>query len=121
MTRPHRNESDRRIVVNGHEHIKDLIIRPDRVVGNRWRRDGRIGSYVTTLGRSGNSTTGHDDRGAPHRPSRASLRRLRPRPYRRRVTSRRSGSRGQVTPRGARAHRLDVGRHEDLDSATITR
>jgi hypothetical protein len=34
MTRPHRNESDRRTVVNGHEHIKDLIIRPDRVVGN---------------------------------------------------------------------------------------
>jgi hypothetical protein len=29
-----------RIVVNGHEHTKDLIILPDRVVGNWWRRDG---------------------------------------------------------------------------------
>ena len=29
-----------RIVVNGNEHTRDLIILPDRVVGNWWRRDG---------------------------------------------------------------------------------
>ena len=29
-----------RIVVNGNEHSRDLIILPDRVVGNWWRRDG---------------------------------------------------------------------------------
>jgi hypothetical protein len=29
-----------RIVVNGSEHTRDLIILPDRVVGNWWRRDG---------------------------------------------------------------------------------
>ena len=29
-----------RIVVNGNEHTRDLIILPDRVVDNWWRRDG---------------------------------------------------------------------------------
>jgi hypothetical protein len=30
-----------RIVVNGNEHTRDLIILPDRIVGDWWRRDGR--------------------------------------------------------------------------------
>jgi hypothetical protein len=29
-----------RIVVDGTEHTRDVIILPDRVVGNWWRRDG---------------------------------------------------------------------------------
>jgi hypothetical protein len=29
-----------RIVVDGREHSRDLIVLPDRVVGNWWRRDG---------------------------------------------------------------------------------
>ena len=29
-----------RVVVDGEEHTKDLIVLPDRVVGSWWRRDG---------------------------------------------------------------------------------
>jgi hypothetical protein len=29
-----------RIKVDGAEHTRDLIVLPDRVVGNWWRRDG---------------------------------------------------------------------------------
>jgi hypothetical protein len=29
-----------RLVVDGQEHTKDVIVLPDRVVGNWWRRDG---------------------------------------------------------------------------------
>jgi hypothetical protein len=29
-----------RILVDGREHTKDVIVLPDRVVGNWWRRDG---------------------------------------------------------------------------------
>ena len=29
-----------RIVVDGEEHTRDLIVLPDRVVGNWWRREG---------------------------------------------------------------------------------
>jgi hypothetical protein len=68
-----------RIVVNGNEHTSDLIILPDCVVGNWWRRDGhalvtedlrdvlddlpahlgraRTGSCAPILGRSSNSAS----------------------------------------------------------------
>lgn len=39
MQRIH-NYSFGRIVVDGTEHTRDVIILPDRVVGNWWRRDG---------------------------------------------------------------------------------
>ena len=29
-----------RIVIDGEEHTKDVIVLPDKVVGNWWRRDG---------------------------------------------------------------------------------
>jgi hypothetical protein len=28
------------IVIDGHEHTRDVIVLPDRVVGNWWRKDG---------------------------------------------------------------------------------
>jgi len=30
-----------RLTDDGHEHTRDLIVLPDRVVGNWWRQDGR--------------------------------------------------------------------------------
>jgi hypothetical protein len=94
MTRPHRNESDRRIVVNGHEHIKDLIIRPDRVVGQPVEFPTDEPCATTAA-----STTAPPPRSSSRRPRQSVA----------------------VIPPGARAHGLDVGRHGRLDSSTITR
>ncbi len=87
-----------RIVVDGNEHTRDLIILPDRVVGNWWRRDGHAlvnealrdvldelpthlvvgtGAHGRLPSRPwddrGTPRARRDGGGAPHRPGRAPL------------------------------------------------